>query len=85
MNNMVKAFLFQCKHHGFIKAFFIDKNGRGIFSKNSHYSKGKEKVKYNSLESAIKASKAINKKYGSNTEAYKCGFCDAYHIGNNKV
>lgn len=81
---MMKAIWYQCKHYGFINSFFIDKNGRGIFSLRSHYCKnGEEKVRYGHAETAEKAVESMNKKYGRpKMRAYKCGFCDGYHIGN---
>lgn len=78
--------LFQAiKYQGF-KEFFITKNGFGIFSINSHMNQhtGKLKVEYHTEESARKAAEAISRKTGRNLVAYKCIFCDSWHIGNNK-
>lgn len=84
--NMIKAILYQCKHHGFINSFFIEKSGLGIFSPRSHFNKdGTEKVRYGHAETAEQAVAAMKEKYGrKNMRAYKCGFCNGYHIGNAK-
>ena len=82
--NMIKAIIYQCQHYGFVNSFFIDKNGKGIFSPRSHYNKdGTEKVRYGHAETAERAVAAMTEKYGrKHMRAYKCGFCDGYHIGN---
>lgn len=84
MCNMIKAIIYQGTHYGFINGFFVDKNSRGIFSVRSHYCKdGTEKVRYGHAETAERAVASMREKYGrTHMRAYKCGFCDGYHIGN---
>ena len=71
----------------FIKNFIITRNGYGLFSINSHIAtyNNKEKIGYSSHNSALKAAlkmeaKNPNKKFS----AYKCLWCDKYHIGGIK-
>ena len=45
---------------------------------------GKEKVCYHHKESTIKSAEAMSKKKGVHFSAYKCLFCDGYHIGKNR-
>ena len=45
---------------------------------------GKEKVTYNTIESAKKAAEAMSKKREVHFSFYKCLFCDGYHIGKNR-
>ena len=45
---------------------------------------GKEKITYNHKDSALKAAEAMSKKKGAHFSAYKCLFCDGYHIGKNR-
>jgi len=65
--------------------FFITGNAWGMFSKNSHIvsSTGKEKVGYNTKESARKAADSMQRKYGNYYAIYYCIFCGKYHIGKN--
>lgn len=72
----------------FIRNFFITRNAWGLFSINSHIvqSTGKEKIKYNTKSSSIKASQAMMKKHSdSKFSPYKCIYCDGYHIGKTKI
>ena len=65
--------------------YFITGNGWGLFDIRSHITEsGKEKVKYNTLKSATKASASMEKKYGHHYSIYKCIYCDGYHIGKNR-
>jgi hypothetical protein len=59
----------------------------GIFSKNSHIalSSGKPKVPYSTKEKAIKAAAWMNERHGGTYSAYKCVFCDDYHVGKNRT
>lgn len=70
----------------FWQNFFVNGNGWGLFSINSHINKktGQLKITYGSLESARKAAESLSRKYGRDVSAYKCMFCDGYHIGNNR-
>lgn len=66
--------------------FFISKNARGLFYKNSHvsFTSGKPKVMYNTKKSAIKASESMSKKRGVHFSNYKCLHCDGYHVGKTR-
>lgn len=76
-----------------LKNFFITGNAWGMLSKFSHFvrlentlSFTKEKVKYNSPESAKKAIASMLKKYPEkNFSFYRCIYCSGYHIGRNKM
>ena len=76
----------QVKRKRFFFFFFISRNAWGAFSVNSHMNQhtGKEKVCYHHKESAIKSAEAMSKKKGVHFSAYKCLFCDGYHIGKNR-
>ena len=80
----IKNFLSAIKCQGF-RELFVTGNGWGIFSKNSHVNRktGKEKIKY-SEESAKKAAISMSKKTGNKLSAYKCMYCDGWHIGNDR-
>ncbi len=57
----------------------------GILHKRSHFTKnGKEKIKYNTKETSLKACKNMSDKTGNIFKSYKCLFCSGYHIGKNK-
>ena len=66
--------------------FFITGNAWGMFSISSHRRQdtGKDKVMYNTLESAQKAAASLSKKHGKHFSVYKCIFCDGYHLGKNR-
>jgi hypothetical protein len=59
----------------------------GLFSKNSHIilSSGKPKIPYRTKEKAIKAAVSMGRKYGGTYSAYKCAFCDGYHVGRSRT
>lgn len=83
--NIIKALKEQGPFKRFVRNFFITGNGWGLFSKYSHYNKSnKEKVKYNTLKSALKAAESMRKKNDVHYSTYKCIFCDGYHIGRNR-
>ena len=67
--------------------FFITGNAWGLFSINSHVNQktGEPKVQYSSIEKALKSAQKMQEKYGVSFSAYKCAFCDGYHIGKNQV
>ncbi|AXQ68926.1 hypothetical protein HOU00_gp199 [Caulobacter phage CcrPW] len=69
----------------FYRNFFVTGNAWGMFSRNSHISRGskKPKVEYGSLASAEKAAAAMERKHGGVFRSYKCVYCDGYHIGKN--
>ena len=56
--------------------FFITGNAWGMFHISSHIRQdnGKEKVMYNTYESAEKAALSMEKKYGKHFSVYKCIF-----------
>ena len=39
---------------------------------------------YNSKASALKSAEAMGKKRGVHFSAYKCAYCDGYHLGRNR-
>ncbi len=56
----------------------------GTFSKRSHLNfNGKEKIKYNTKETAMKSASKMSEKHGTHFSNYKCVYCDGYHIGKN--
>jgi len=57
----------------------------GLFHKRSHYTySGKEKVRYNTKETAIKAAKSMQRKQGAYFSNYCCIYCGGYHLGKNR-
>lgn len=78
-------FLDQVKRKRFFYNFFITRNAWGAFSINSHINQttGQPKVTYNTKKTALKSAEAMSKKRGVHFSAYKCLFCDGYHIGKN--
>lgn len=67
-----------------LRNFFITRNAWGMFSVYSHYNKkGKEKVGYNTLETAKKSADAMKRKYGFHYSSYKCIRCGKFHLGRN--
>lgn len=59
----------------------------GVFSKNSHIAlgTGKPKIRYPDKESASKAAKWMERRYGGKFDGYKCIYCDDYHVGRNRT
>lgn len=86
IKNIFLALLGQLPLKRFWQNFFVNGNGWGLFSINSHINKktGQPKITYGSLESGRKAAESLSRKYGRDVSAYKCMFCDGYHIGNNR-
>ena len=65
--------------------FFVTGNAWGLFDKRSHVrDDGKEKVKYNTKDSANRAAENMKKKYSNHFSVYKCIYCDGYHLGKNR-
>lgn len=66
--------------------FVITGNAWGMFHINSHIrgDNGKEKVSYNTKESADKAAASMLKKYDKHFSKYKCIYCGGYHLGKNR-
>jgi hypothetical protein len=86
MKNLILALKDQGPFLRFMKNFFITRNAWGLFSKNSHISQGSgvEKVKYNTKKTALGSAISMEKKTGNKFSAYKCIYCDGYHIGKTK-
>ena len=82
----------QFQRKTWFRNFFITGNAWGAFSINSHINQhtGEPKQTYNHKESALKAAESMSikqsKKYGTDVHfsAYKCLFCDGYHVGKNR-
>jgi hypothetical protein len=88
IRNLYLALKDQLPWKRFYRNFFVTRNAWGLFSKNSHASQttGKLKVMYNTRESAVKAAANMEKKHPDGKfRAYKCVFCDGFHIGKNRV
>lgn len=86
IKNIYKALRCQLPLGRLLRNFFVNGNGWGLFSVNSHINKksGKPKVVYATYEEAKRSADALSRKYGGDVSAYKCIFCDGYHIGNNR-
>jgi hypothetical protein len=86
LKNLWLALLEQGPWKRAFKNFFITGNAWGLFHKNSHTAagSGKLKVMYNTKVSAAKSAEALKKKRGTHFSAYKCIFCDGYHLGRNR-
>lgn len=83
--NLIAGLKHQLPFKRLFRNYFITGNGWGLFDIRSHITEsGKEKVKYNTLKSATKASASMEKKYGHHYSIYKCIYCDGYHIGKNR-
>jgi hypothetical protein len=64
----------------------LNRNILGLFYRWSHYNKaGTEKICYSTFEKALKACSAMEKKTGNVFNAYKCLYCDGFHIGKKFV
>lgn len=71
----------------FIRNFFITRNAFGLFYKSSHIAtyNNSPKIGYSSSASALKAALKMEKKNPEKKfSAYKCLWCDKYHIGGKK-
>lgn len=70
----------------FFRSFFLTGNGWGLFSIHSHLNKrtGRPKIRYDSLEAAQRAAADLRCKFGGCISAYKCIYCDGYHIGHER-
>lgn len=86
LRNLVLVFKDQLPAKRFFRNFFITRNAWGLFHQNSHISagSGKEKVKYNTQKTALKSAKKMSEKHGTHFSAYKCLWCDGYHLGKNR-
>lgn len=82
MKNLLKGIWFQIRHKDWFRNIFITRNAIGIFWRHSHTRKdGVDKQVYNTLASANKAAESMNKKYDGKFVAYKCCFCNGFHVG----
>lgn len=71
----------------FVRNWFLTRNAYGLFYKSSHIAtySGKDKIGYSSHETALKAAlKMENKNPEKKFSAYKCLWCDKYHIGGKR-
>lgn len=64
---------------------FITHAAWGIFHENSHTNRrsGKPKIAHATKEKARTAAGSMSRSNGTQFDAYKCIFCDGYHIGRN--
>ena len=76
----------QMKRKTWFRNFFITGNAWGAFSVNSHINQhtGEPKITYNHLETALKSAEKMGQKNNTHFSAYKCLYCDGYHIGKNR-
>ena len=84
--NLWKWTIDQVQRKTWFKNFFITGNAWGAFSKYSHLSRrsGEPKITYSTKEKALKAADKMGQKHGVHFSAYKCLWCDGYHIGKNR-
>lgn len=72
----------------FFRNFFLSRNAWGLFHKHSHVSQrsNEPKIGFSSHDSALKAALKMEKKNPDKKfSAYKCLWCDKYHIGGKRV
>lgn len=69
----------------FFRNLFSYRKMWGAFSVYSHQrrSDGKSNISYSSRKKAEKAAESISKKYGVPFIAYKCLFCEGWHIAKD--
>lgn len=69
-----------------VQEFFHNQECLGAFSINSHINQhtGQPKQTYNHLETALKSAEKMGQKHNTHFSAYKCLYCDGYHIGRNR-
>lgn len=86
IRNIILAFKDQMPLKRFFRNFFITRNAWGLFYQSSHISSvsGKEKVRYNTKATSLRAAESMKKKTGNKFSSYKCLWCDCYHIGKSK-
>lgn len=85
LKQLILAVYDQMTRRDALRNIFVTHNAFGIFSKYSHIARGsgKPKVAYPSKSVALKAAEAMGKKYGVHFSAYKCAWCDGWHVGKN--
>jgi hypothetical protein len=86
IKNILLALHDQLPLKRFVRNFCITRNAWGLFHINSHISarNGREKVGYPTKEVAAKAATAMSARYKRRFSAYKCIYCDGYHLGKNR-
>jgi hypothetical protein len=84
--NVLLALQDQLPIKRFIRNFFVTRNAWGLFHINSHVARGtgKLKVTYNTRTTACKAAESMRTRQGQRFSAYKCMYCDGYHIGKSR-
>ena len=84
--NLILALKDQLPFKRAFRNFFISGNAWGLFHINSHRRQdtGKDKVMYNTKESALKAANSMKEKHDKHFSVYKCAYCDGYHLGKNR-
>lgn len=85
--NLYRAVLDQFPLQRALRNFFVTGVAWGLFSRNSHISlkSGKPKVVYSSKSTALSAADSMQKRLGGTFSAYKCAFCDGYHVGRSRT
>lgn len=86
-SNLILAIRDQLPVGRALRNFFVTGIAWGLFSPNSHLllSSGLPKIAYSSKEKALKAAGKMQAKHGGRFSAYKCAFCDGYHIGRSRT
>jgi len=86
LKNIILGIKYQLPLKRLLRNFFITRNAWGMFSIYSHIVQetGKEKIGYNTIESAKKAAQKMNEKYGKHFSVYYCIFCGKFHLGKNR-
>jgi hypothetical protein len=85
--NLILALKDQLPLSRAFRNFLVTGVAWGLFSPNSHtlLKTGLPKVTYGSKDSALKAACSMEKKYSGTFSAYKCAFCDGYHVGRSRT
>jgi len=85
--NLILALRDQLPLSRAFRNFFVTGVAWGLFSRNSHtlLKTGLPKVSYGSKNSALKAACSMGKKHGGTFSAYKCAYCDGYHVGRSRT
>jgi hypothetical protein len=86
LKNLILAIKDQGPFKRAFRNFCITGNAWGLFHINSHQraDTGKEKVGYNTKETALKSAEAMGRKNNVHFSTYRCAFCGKYHIGKNR-
>jgi hypothetical protein len=85
IQNIIAALKGQLPLKRAFRNFFITGNAWGMFSKRSHFTiAGNPKVMYNTKVSADKSAAKLGAKNKYHYSAYKCIYCNGYHLGRNR-